>query len=67
MELPACSIFNSRGRKYNLCIICRDWIKGLLTREEALRNLSEMIDDPKVLDHVPEVLETISNGAKEDD
>jgi hypothetical protein len=25
-----------------MCVVCTDWVKGLLTREEADRNLAEM-------------------------
>ena len=46
-----------------MCVICKDYQKGLLTKEEAYRNLSEMIDSlPE--DHSIEVIELIN---KEDE
>ncbi len=42
-----------------MCQICIDWQKGLLTREEAWNNMSEV--DP---DHVKRVIEFVE-GIKE--
>lgn len=39
-----------------MCIICVDYQKGLLTTEEAWRNLGEMVIDS---DHRQEVMELI--------
>jgi hypothetical protein len=27
-----------------ICLVCKDWQKGKLTAEEAIRNLSEMLN-----------------------
>ena len=44
-----------------MCIICTDWIKGLLTTTEAKRNLQEMtvVIDPKHVEEVKTLLNTL--------
>ncbi len=43
-----------------MCQICIDWQKGLLTRAEAWRNMSEV--DP---DHMKEVIEMVEGITQE--
>jgi hypothetical protein len=48
-----------------MCAICVDYQKGLLTKDEALRNLDESIGDPKLspeeAEHLLEVESKLEN------
>lgn len=42
-----------------MCLVCTDWEKGKLTKNEALRNLDEMefnIENPEELQHYLDII-----------
>lgn len=51
-----------------MCIVCKDWLKGLLTKEEAWRNLNEiaiLVENDEERSHVFEVGEMLSEEEDE--
>ena len=48
-------------KEFDMCLVCRDWIKGKLTAEEALNNMDELMMEMEEgdLEHYREVAKKI--------